>query len=478
MHPIHETLALFLSHPSTKQLTESAMGSHAVDIAADKVVSKFPLLASLIPAGALSIRGIQKFGQNTFAAMFVVALLQAMVALIQYRTNPSGQLVVPPGLTFGIAKPSSKDSSLLLLTSTTELLNSTETNLSSLQIQPNEETLEMAKIIPNKYAKILQKINRWLFLLIPWATERLAFFWGRNTHVMHLGIILTLNRLFDFPNRLWAAKEEANNVIVPKADPKKLGKTPRNIVVIGDSLAVGLGSVEEFTASSNSKSETRDDANTQSYTKYENTDVDSGTGPVFPRVLAESLSRQFHQSIRWRSAGVDGGDLKWIDDLCFEVIEAKNALEILPFLKEKVLFHFWSDNRLVIIVRDFYFETRIPDEKPSVEYQVRLLFGVEVNIYKNVTINFSGPNCSGWFIRNVRNFGELEPTDNVKIPSSLFFSSRDPYETLFKDKVRESFFFESIFTGYHRYYILYRLGSLAYLPESYLTHEMVDIKAP
>ena len=164
--------------------------------------------------------------------------------------------------------------------------------------------------------------------------------------------------------------------------------------------------------------------------------------------------------------------------ICIEVIEAKNALEILPFLKEKVLFHFWSDNRLVIIVRDFYFETRIPDEKPSVEYQVRLLFGVEVNIYKNVTINFSGPNCSGWFIRNVRNFGELEPTDNVKIPSSLFFSSRDPYETLFKDKVRKSFFFESIFTGYHRYYILYRLGSLAYLPESYLTREMVDIKAP
>lgn len=321
MNPIHETLALFISHPTTTKLTESAMESHAVDILQSSV-SQLPLLASsFLPA--FSIRGIQKFGENTFAAMFVVALLQALVALIQYRTNPAGTLVVPPGLTFGIAKPS-EDSSLY-----SELLNNTEENLSvlsppTLDLSPllnDEVSLDQPNTAPNRYAEFLQKVNKWLFLLIPWATERIAFFWGRNTHVMHLGIILALNRLFDVPNRFWAANEEAPNLHIPEADPKSLGKPPKNIVVIGDSLAVGLGSVEEFTVSSSSSSTKLQDNTLKSFAKFENLEEDSGPGPVFPRVLAESLSRSFQQSIRWRSAGVDGGDLKWIEDLCFEVIE-------------------------------------------------------------------------------------------------------------------------------------------------------------
>ncbi|KAL3931700.1 MAG: hypothetical protein SGBAC_011185 [Bacillariaceae sp.] len=176
-------------------------------------------------------------------------------------------------------------------------------------------------IIPSKYAKILQKVNKWLFLLIPWTMERLAFFWGRNTHVMHLGIILALNRFFDLPNRFWASKEDAMNANIARADPKSMGKPPENIVVIGDSLAVGLGSVEDFTVRGNSGDRNQETSATTLFTKLENTQSDSGPGPVFPRVLAESLSKSFEKPIRWRSAGVDGGDLKWIDDLCFEVIE-------------------------------------------------------------------------------------------------------------------------------------------------------------
>ena len=48
---------------------------------------------------------LQQVGENTFAAAFFIAFLQAMVALLQYRNNPSGQLVIPPGHTYGTEHP-------------------------------------------------------------------------------------------------------------------------------------------------------------------------------------------------------------------------------------------------------------------------------------------------------------------------------------------------------------------------------------
>ncbi|CAJ1944557.1 unnamed protein product [Cylindrotheca closterium] len=293
------------------------MESHAVDLT--ETVS-LPALSSVLPP--LTIRGVQKFGEDVFVAMFVIALLQALVALIQYRTNPSGTLVVPPGLTFGIANNASNTSPL----SSIESVDTTDMNFSSAiaslasEVSSGTEP-DNSRIKLSRDPKILQKINKWLFLLIPWTMERLAFFWGRNTHVMHLAVILALNRFFDFPNRFWAAKEEAMTVNIAEADPISLGKPPEHIVVIGDSLAVGLGSVEEFTVAGNINDMDPETNEKASFRKMENNQTDSGPGPVFPRVLAESLSRQFEQPVRWRSAGVDGGDLKWVDELCFDVIE-------------------------------------------------------------------------------------------------------------------------------------------------------------
>jgi hypothetical protein len=47
--------------------------------------------------GSMSLRGVQKAGENIFAAMLIIAFLQAFVAMVQYRTNPIGQLIAPPG---------------------------------------------------------------------------------------------------------------------------------------------------------------------------------------------------------------------------------------------------------------------------------------------------------------------------------------------------------------------------------------------
>eukprot|EP00980_Cylindrotheca_fusiformis_P026610 scaffold16625_cov118-Cylindrotheca_fusiformis.AAC.1 len=231
--------------------------------------------------------------------MFVVALLQALVALIQYRTNPAGQLIVPPGLTVGMASPSDDFMnawSIGNVTSSREKVNATEVN------DPAATTNA------NQYTRVVQQFNRFLFLLIPWASSRIVFFWARNTHVMHFVFIVTLNRLFDLPNRWWAAKEDIFEL--PAATDA--GKPPERVIVIGDSLAVGLGSVEEFDAEKD---------NSVPFMRLENVDQDGGQGPVFPKALAETISSYFQTPVHWRSAGVDGGDTKLIEDFCFSVIE-------------------------------------------------------------------------------------------------------------------------------------------------------------
>ena len=264
-------------------------------------------ISSSIPS--VTMQSIQKIGENTFAAMLFVALVQALVALVQYRTNPKGQLIVPPGLSFGVARPLDLVQEGKLNTSSSTSNESHDTENFSLE-KPSLSTET------SKYAEIIHRFNRFLFLLIPWASRRIAFLWGRNTHMFHLGFILSINRLFDFPNR-WFGKEK--DVEIPTASEGFLSikeKSLGRLIVIGDSLAIGLGSVDAFDSEKD---------NSVPYMKIENTENDLGPGPVFPRKLAESLSSQSQVPIHWRSAGVDGGDVQLIDDFCFEVIEEEAA---------------------------------------------------------------------------------------------------------------------------------------------------------
>jgi lysophospholipase L1-like esterase len=90
------------------------------------------------------------------------------------------------------------------------------------------------------------------------------------------------------------------------------------VLVIGDSLAIGVGCSEVFDTSKGSS--------TSALALVENTKMPDNTslsteGPVFPRALAQSLSRHFRLPVRWRSAGVDGGDVNDIRSLCMDVVK-------------------------------------------------------------------------------------------------------------------------------------------------------------
>jgi lysophospholipase L1-like esterase len=245
---------------------------------------------------------IQKAGENLFVAAFLIALLQAIVALAQYRTNPSGQLIEPPGLTVGIESPCTpvpKDWSLV--------------KHPSLLVKEQRNQLSVnATDSSGPFAGIINRVNRWMFLLIPWASNWFAFILERNTHLFHLGFFMTLAQLFDIPNRFFAKVPEEEEY-----DESELPIPPKRLVVIGDSLAVGLGSINIFDPNKD---------NSVPFYRMENLKEGAGgEGPVFPRVLAHTLADHTQEPVQWRSAGVDGGDVQLIDEYCLGVIEEECA---------------------------------------------------------------------------------------------------------------------------------------------------------
>ena len=129
-----------------------------------------------------------------------------------------------------------------------------------------------------------------------------------------------------FRKKQWLDKD------VKSCEPRSKESEIR-ILVIGDSLAIiGIGCNELFDV-------TKDDANSaaQLPTLVENTSaamslatsssVDHGGGPEFPRALARTLSHFFQRPVRWRSAGVDGGDVDDIRSCCMGVVKQESAKE-------------------------------------------------------------------------------------------------------------------------------------------------------
>ena len=83
------------------------------------------------------------------------------------------------------------------------------------------------------------------------------------------------------------------------------------ILVIGDSLAIGVGCIETFHVAQNN-----------SLALIENTGAGiDRQGPVFPQVLARTLSRCFRLPVQWQSAGVDGGDVYDIRSFCLDIVK-------------------------------------------------------------------------------------------------------------------------------------------------------------
>lgn len=283
---------------------------------------------------------VQRSGETIFAALLFIAMVQAYISLILYRTNPKGELMVPPGLTYGTVRPPvsavekaevKEESSISLAENQQHALLPSSAKLSSEQ---------------SRYTRFFQRINRGLVLLLPWASQTFRWIPGRNRHLFHFGFIMTVAGLFDLPNRWWIVRPstritneaamEGNNgpgamtsgstrestmeikdeEAIKQQTAASSAKRIHHLIVIGDSLAVGLGSVNVYDPSK---------MNDAPFCLLENTDTETtypnAPGPVFPRALAETLANVYQDEIHWRSAGVDGGDVAMIQDYCLQVVQ-------------------------------------------------------------------------------------------------------------------------------------------------------------
>lgn len=271
--------------------------------------------SSLITSDSTNILQIQKVGEALFLGALLVALLQAMFALLSYRTNPSGELIVPPGLTYGVEEPDKDRTPEDYFTQ-----QSTHRTQGSSSI-PNSTRLSASDdddaASPNVYVQAMQRFSRWMVVLIPWASTKLGTLLTRNTHIFHLGFIITLAQVFDIPNRFLVRKgistaEEEREPSSSSTDVA-IKSPPKSIIVMGDSLAVGLGSVNKFD---------KDKDNSIPFYRIENTSTHGeGLGPVFPSFLAQKLAQTTQKPVQWRSAGVDGGDTQLVTDYCLDIVK-------------------------------------------------------------------------------------------------------------------------------------------------------------
>jgi lysophospholipase L1-like esterase len=99
---------------------------------------------------------------------------------------------------------------------------------------------------------------------------------------------------------------------------------PIRVLVIGDSLAIGVGCIEKFDVTKVHSVAPALVENTSAELLCDDDDDlchHHHQGPVFPQTLARTLSRHFRLPVQWRSAGVDGGDVYEIRSHCLDVIK-------------------------------------------------------------------------------------------------------------------------------------------------------------
>lgn len=226
----------------------------------------------------------------------------------QYSTNPAGELIVPPGLTLGTEDASQVEGDV---PEPCAMINDNKRQqmMDSLQ---NIEDLICTRYDGSVKANMKHgwyHINRLLILFVPLAIEQFGFAALQYSHIMHLAVIMGLLHLHDFFQRIPDTKDEAIISNVPH-----LGENP-HIVVLGDSMGVGIGCVNKFDPEKN--------AGILRKIEQIETDPDQkeGFGPVFPRMLARTLSRRLKRPVTWRSAGVDGGDTNQIRRFLLPVIQ-------------------------------------------------------------------------------------------------------------------------------------------------------------
>lgn len=309
----------------------SALKVYRPTLATHEPMSEIPLdsAAILHSSGILEkTQIIQRIGEAMFTASVVIAFVQAAVALVLYRTNPAGELIVPPGRTAGVEHPTSGVAAINV-TGTKKGVKGLEqqrltSDTSAIENVMFSEEKRGEMVTPaNEYSRIINRFNRFMFLLLPWVSQQVCFLFQSQMHLLHLGFIVTTIRFFDFPATL-IQKHHSKTNPVKKFEFKPENRLdnfdtdrPKRILVIGDSLAVGIGTVEMFDASKNQ---------TIDYHLVENLSAAPDlAGPTFPRIFAAHLADAYHLPVHWRSAGVDGGTVFHIRKFCMDVVRQEVA---------------------------------------------------------------------------------------------------------------------------------------------------------
>lgn len=215
-------------------------------------------------------------------ALFAVAALQGLAKMAQYRNDARGRLQYPDGLTFG-----------------QEDISSDEIEAERIDMTRVEQLAESADNDGDEEASISTSIIDSCLRMIDDGNSDLN---DRGTSTSTSG--------------------NADHLVTPSLFKKMITfhrhkQEPIRVVVIGDSLAVGVGCIEQFEAMED-----------RPMSLIENTKVNDSsnkTSPVFPQALARTLSLHFKRPVHWRSGGVDGGDIRDIREFCMDIVKQESA---------------------------------------------------------------------------------------------------------------------------------------------------------
>ena len=262
---------------------------------------------------------LQQYGETAFIAALAIAGIQGAMALYQYRSNPAGELAVPPGLTFGIEDYT--NSSFEEIQSFSNSFNDTSTYrqyFDQYYLTTYDEVDCDVETPSGKIRTFFNQINKFLVFLLPWLANQVSFIVKKRIHLFHMGFIMSLISMLDIDP---FGKREVVGKDLVSLD---VTKETINIVVIGDSLACGIGCISVWDKEAAAAPIQRIE-NVKMNIKNLYEGIDGGAiaekGPVFPKSFARTLSLRLQRPIKWRSAGVDGGDLSDIKTHCLGVIE-------------------------------------------------------------------------------------------------------------------------------------------------------------
>lgn len=233
-----------------------------------------------IPTSVVSF--VSTYTRHLTAAVVIIlvaATIQAMFEYQLYQKNPKGKLVVPPGATQG-----------------EEILDETEDDEStSLSTSASNILLGMKNTVLAAYESTKQK-------------------WELNKK--------DLQKKIHSPKKLATTIGSTTSFTANSLEPLQTQKTNQtcNLVVIGDSLACGVGCVNKWDKVFYEQQLTSNGINTSRTDEKQGEDERYNDGPILPRVLANTLSQRFRCNVRWRSAGVVGGCVDVIQRECMDVI--------------------------------------------------------------------------------------------------------------------------------------------------------------